>query len=128
MPGFGIGSLPVPFTALRHHVFVRLALASPHPATSSKHHLFVRLAFGFTSPCYFLKTSSIRSARLRLHLTLLLPQNIIYSFGSPSASPHPATSSKHHLFVRLAFGFTSPCYFLKTSSIRSARLRLHLTL
>src|SRR5258708_40369405 len=82
--------------------------ASPHPATSSKHHLFVRLAFGFTSPCYFLKTSSIRSARLRLHLTLLLPQNIIYSFGSPSASPHPATSSKHLLFVPLPLRFPPP--------------------
>src|SRR5882672_10713833 len=52
----------------------------------------------------------------------------MYSLGSPSASPRPATSSKHHPFVRLAFGFTSPCYFLETSSIRSARLWLHLTL
>src|SRR5258705_13557464 len=101
--------------------------ASPHPATSSKHHLFVRLAFGFTSPCYFLKTSSIRSARLRLHLTLLLPQNIIYSFGSPSASPHPATSSKHPLFLPLPFRFPSPSSFLTSPPTPPPPLRLPLT-
>src|SRR5882724_12325363 len=101
--------------------------------------VFARFAFGCTSPCYcpFLYSlgspsaaprpatapSCIRSARLRLHLARLLPLLVfarlafgcaspcycpfLYSLGSPSAAPRPATAP---------------------SCIRSARLRLHLAL